>query len=92
MESPVPLQADGAPALFWGDVVHHPVQLIRLDLPSAFDMDPVAASALRQANLARAAQEQTLSFPATSAKARPVMSSAVARHSATAGSYPDSSA
>jgi glyoxylase-like metal-dependent hydrolase (beta-lactamase superfamily II) len=57
-------QADGPPALFWGDVIHHPVQLLRFDLPFAFDMDPVAASRVRQATLARAAEEGTLCFPA----------------------------
>ena len=57
-------QADGPPALFWGDVVHHPVQLIRFDLPFAFDADPPVASRVRQATLARAAEEQILCFPA----------------------------
>jgi len=57
-------QAGGAPALFWGDVVHHPVQLIRHDLPFAFDADPVAASATRLRTLERAADEQLLCFPA----------------------------
>ncbi len=57
-------KADGAPALFWGDVIHHPVQLIRHDLPFAFDTDPAAASKVRRATLERAAEEQLVCFPA----------------------------
>jgi glyoxylase-like metal-dependent hydrolase (beta-lactamase superfamily II) len=57
-------QAGGAPALFWGDVVHHPVQLIRHDLPFAFDMDAGMASAIRRRTLERAADEDLLCFPA----------------------------
>jgi glyoxylase-like metal-dependent hydrolase (beta-lactamase superfamily II) len=57
-------QADGPPALFWGDVVHHPVQLIRHDLPFAFDADPVAASRVRRETLARAAADDIMCFPA----------------------------
>ena len=33
-------KAGGPEAIFWGDVIHHPIQLIRHDLPFAFDMDP----------------------------------------------------
>ena len=40
-------EAGGPPALFWGDVIHHPVQLIRHDLKFAFDMDGAMASATR---------------------------------------------
>ena len=57
-------QADGPPALFWGDVIHHPVQMIRPDLPFAFDADPAAASRVRRATMARAAEEGTTCFPA----------------------------
>ena len=57
-------QADGAPALFWGDVVHHPVQLIRHDLPFAFDADPASASRVRRATLERAADGGHMCFPA----------------------------
>lgn len=57
-------QADGREALFWGDVIHHPVQLIRPDLPFAFDADPAAASATRQRVMRRAAQEDLVCFPA----------------------------
>ena len=57
-------QAGGAEALFWGDVVHHPVQLIRPDLPFAFDADPAAASRVRKATLERAADAELMCFPA----------------------------
>lgn len=57
-------QAGGPPALFWGDVIHHPVQLIRHDLPFAFDADPVAASKVRKATLERAADGDLTCFPA----------------------------
>jgi len=57
-------QDDGPPALFWGDVIHHPVQMLRFDLPFAFDMDPVMASATRIATLERAADAETMCFPA----------------------------
>jgi len=57
-------QAEGAPAIFWGDVIHHPLQLIRHDLPFAFDMDPPRASKVRKATLDRAADEGLVCFPA----------------------------
>lgn len=57
-------QADGPGALFWGDVVHHPVQLIRPDLAFGFDADPAEASRTRRRVLARAAEEDLLCFPA----------------------------
>jgi glyoxylase-like metal-dependent hydrolase (beta-lactamase superfamily II) len=57
-------QAGGPAAIFWGDVVHHPVQLIRHDLPFAFDADPVAASKVRLATLERAADGGHMCFPA----------------------------
>ena len=57
-------QKQGAPALFWGDVIHHPIQLIRPDLPFFFDMDPAAASANRNRILDRCAHSDTMCFPA----------------------------
>jgi glyoxylase-like metal-dependent hydrolase (beta-lactamase superfamily II) len=57
-------QAGGAPALFWGDVIHHPVQLIRHDLTFAFDMDGEQACATRKRTLERAADSETMCFPA----------------------------
>ncbi len=57
-------QADGPEAIFWGDVIHHPVQLIRHDLPFAFDDDPAAAQLVRKATLERAADGELMCFPA----------------------------
>jgi glyoxylase-like metal-dependent hydrolase (beta-lactamase superfamily II) len=57
-------EAGGPPALFWGDVIHHPVQLIRHDLKFAFDADGAMASATRKRTMDRAADEQLLCFPA----------------------------
>lgn len=57
-------QAGGPEAIFWGDVIHHPVQLIRFDLPFAFDADPAQASATRQRVMKRAAEEELMCFPA----------------------------
>ena len=62
-------QADGAPALFWGDVIHHPVQLIRFDLPFAFDADAPMACQTRKSTLERAADVGTMCFPAHFRKA-----------------------
>jgi glyoxylase-like metal-dependent hydrolase (beta-lactamase superfamily II) len=57
-------QAGGAPALFWGDVIHHPVQLIRHDLPFAFDTDGATACKVRKATMERLADSDALCFPA----------------------------
>jgi glyoxylase-like metal-dependent hydrolase (beta-lactamase superfamily II) len=54
----------GAAGLFWGDVIHHPVQLVRPDVPFAFDHDIEAASRVRRALLSRAADSDTMCFPA----------------------------
>jgi len=57
-------RAGGQPAIFWGDVIHHPVQLIRHDLPFAFDLDPATASKVRKATMERAADGDLMCFPA----------------------------
>ncbi len=57
-------QRQGQEALFWGDVVHHPIQLVRPDLPFFFDMDIAAASATRRRVLDRAANGDITCFPA----------------------------
>jgi glyoxylase-like metal-dependent hydrolase (beta-lactamase superfamily II) len=57
-------QAGGAPGVFWGDVIHHPVQLIRHDLPFAFDTDGTTACQVRKATMERLAETDTLCFPA----------------------------
>jgi len=57
-------QADGPPGVFWGDVIHHPVQLIRHDLPFAFDTDGATACKVRKSTMERLADTDTLCFPA----------------------------
>ncbi len=57
-------QSGGPAGLFWGDVIHHPVQLIRPDLPFAFDMDAPAASRTRRAVMEQVADSETICFPA----------------------------
>jgi glyoxylase-like metal-dependent hydrolase (beta-lactamase superfamily II) len=57
-------QADGPPGVFWGDVIHHPVQLIRHDLPFAFDTDGASACKVRKATMERLADTDTMCFPA----------------------------
>ena len=57
-------RADAGEAIFWGDVIHHPVQLIRPDLPFAFDADPAMASLTRQRVMKKALDEDLLCFPA----------------------------
>jgi len=56
-------QAGGAPALFWGDVIHHPLQLIRPEL-GLLDYDPAAAQRVRRGVLERVADSETMCFPA----------------------------
>ncbi len=57
-------RAGGEEALFWGDVIHHPVQLVRPDLPLVFDHDPQAAVSVRHRVLAQAAGSDVTCFPA----------------------------
>ena len=57
-------ECGGEPAIFWGDVVHHPVQLIRPELTMSFDTDPEMARETRLRTLARAADENLVCFPA----------------------------
>lgn len=57
-------QAGGPPAVFWGDVIHHPVQLVRPELQLMFDHDPMQAARVRQDLLARIADSDTMCFPA----------------------------
>jgi glyoxylase-like metal-dependent hydrolase (beta-lactamase superfamily II) len=54
----------GERAIFWGDVVHHPVQLIRPELTMAPDTDPEMAREMRRRTLSRAADEGLVCFPA----------------------------
>ena len=57
-------QSAGAPSVFWGDVIHHPVQMIRPELSMPFDYDPAAAVRVRQQLLADIADSDTMCFPA----------------------------
>lgn len=57
-------QAGGPPGIFWGDVIHHPVQLIRHDLPFAFDTDGPTACTVRKATMEKVADSDTMCFPA----------------------------
>lgn len=57
-------RAGAQEAIFWGDVIHHPVQMIRYDLPFAFDADAPQASLTRQRVMKKAAEEDLLCFPA----------------------------
>lgn len=51
-------------ALFSGDVIHHPMQLVRPDLPFFADHDPARAVRTRQRLLERHADTDTVFFPA----------------------------
>ena len=57
-------EAGGPGAIFWGDVIHHPLQLIRHDLAFAFDADPAQASQTRKRVMHRAMEEELTCFPA----------------------------
>lgn len=54
----------GALALFSGDIVHHPMQLTRPDMPFFADHDPAMAVATRLRMLERHADSDTVLFPA----------------------------
>jgi glyoxylase-like metal-dependent hydrolase (beta-lactamase superfamily II) len=51
-------------AIFWGDVIHHPIQMIRPEVTPSFDGDPGMARETRLRTLARAADENLICFPA----------------------------
>jgi glyoxylase-like metal-dependent hydrolase (beta-lactamase superfamily II) len=57
-------EGSGERAIFWGDVIHHPVQLVRPEVTPSFDGDPDKARATRLRTLARAADEELICFPA----------------------------
>ena len=54
----------GAQAMFLGDVLHHPIQLVRPDLPFFADEDRVGACATRERLLAEAADKGAILYPA----------------------------
>jgi glyoxylase-like metal-dependent hydrolase (beta-lactamase superfamily II) len=54
----------GPTALFVGDLLHSPMQLLHPDYRCSFDLDPGQARSTRQRVLARAAADQALLLPA----------------------------
>lgn len=57
-------QSGGAAALFWGDMLHHPVQLARPELSLPFDWKPELAAQVRMEVLADISDSDTVCFPA----------------------------
>jgi glyoxylase-like metal-dependent hydrolase (beta-lactamase superfamily II) len=57
-------QRRGSRAVFAGDVVHHPIQLVRPDIPFFADEDPAAACATRQRLLEQWADHHAVVHPA----------------------------
>lgn len=57
-------ECGGERAIFWGDVVHHPIQLVCPNLTMSFDGDPEMARQTRLRTLARAIEETLVCFPA----------------------------
>ena len=57
-------QRRGARAVFAGDILHHPVQVIRSDIPFFVDEDPAAACVTRRNLLAQCADLDAVMFPA----------------------------
>src|SRR5271154_5809979 len=56
-------QRGGSRVVFMGDVIHHPIQLVRPDLPFFADEDPVAACATRTRLLAQGVDNDAVLFP-----------------------------
>ena len=54
----------GARTMFLGDVLHHPIQLVRPDIPFFADEDREGACSTRQRLLAEAAEHDAILFPA----------------------------
>lgn len=54
----------GPGALFVGDLLHSPIQILHPELRCSFDLDPFQARATRRRVLARAAAEKALLLPA----------------------------
>lgn len=57
-------QRGGSRAVFTGDIVHHPIQLVRPDIPFFADEDPPEACATRQRLLARCVDNGAVLYPA----------------------------
>jgi glyoxylase-like metal-dependent hydrolase (beta-lactamase superfamily II) len=56
----VVVESQGQRAVITGDMVHTPVQMVRPELSSAFDYDPVESQATRRTSFARWADGETL--------------------------------
>jgi len=57
-------QRGGSQAVFMGDVVHHPIQLVRPDIPFFADENPAQACATRQRLLAQCVDNDAVLYPA----------------------------
>ena len=57
-------QSGGARVVFSGDIVHHPIQLVRPDIPFFADENPPAACATRQPCWRRCADNDAVLYPA----------------------------
>jgi glyoxylase-like metal-dependent hydrolase (beta-lactamase superfamily II) len=60
----VKAQAGGDEALFWGDMVHHPIQMVRPELTLPFDDDQELAAKVRRNVLDSIVDSSTMCFPA----------------------------
>jgi glyoxylase-like metal-dependent hydrolase (beta-lactamase superfamily II) len=54
----------GSRAVFAGDVIHHPIQLVRPDIPFFADEQPAEACATRERLLAQCADNGAVLYPA----------------------------
>jgi glyoxylase-like metal-dependent hydrolase (beta-lactamase superfamily II) len=57
-------QRGGSQVMFMGDVLHHPIQLVRPDLAFFADEDRAGACTTRQRLLAEAADKAAILYPA----------------------------
>jgi glyoxylase-like metal-dependent hydrolase (beta-lactamase superfamily II) len=57
-------QRGGSRVVFAGDILHHPVQLVRPDIAFFADENPAAACATRQALLMQCAENEAVMYPA----------------------------
>src|ERR1700691_3435395 len=57
-------QRGGSRAAFMGDIIHHPIQLVRPDIPFFADEEPSEACATRQRLLAQCADNESVLYPA----------------------------
>jgi glyoxylase-like metal-dependent hydrolase (beta-lactamase superfamily II) len=57
-------QRGGSQAAFMGDIIHHPIQLVRPDIPFFADEDPSEACVTRQRLLAQCVENEAVLYPA----------------------------